>query len=344
MSMKISIVTVCRNDADALERTLQTIAQQTYPHIESIIIDGQSKDHTREVVERAIAKKRVHQFISEADKGVYDAMNKGIQLASGDILYFLNADDYFTDNTVLADVIDFWQQHPDCDVLYGKINVVAENDGTMTTVDYPAPEDMLDHLMFGWVCHQAIFARREVFETIGGFDLHYNIAADYDWLFRALGHQVSLGYLPRPIADYRLGGMSDTDQVRSLSEMFAVQNKFPAYQAPNYLHQRLLKMQEEILNLKTIEKQQQEKIQQLKHSDPVHNELAVLKSKLKNVRQNLQANRQHLNEMEAKASEAALRLSTAESELESIRNSTFWKARSLWMRIKSYVYSNPKGL
>ena len=332
--MRISIITVCRNDADALNRTLQNIAQQTYPDVESIIIDGQSTDHTHEIVDAAIAEGRVQKFVSETDDGVYDAMNKGIQLASGDVLYFLNADDYFTDNNVLAEVVDFWQSHPDCELLYGKINVVAQGDESITTVDYPEPEDMLEHLTFGWVCHQAMFARRELFEAIGGFDLEYRIAADYDWLFRVLKHQATLGYLPRPIANYRLGGISDTDQVRSLSEMFTVQNSFPSYQKPPYLHKRLMKMQEVILNLKTTEKQQQEKLQQFQDSNSSHSELVELKAKLKRVRQNLQKSRQDITVLETQANEYRIKLKAAETEIESIKSSKFWKIRSLWIRIK----------
>lgn len=335
--IKVSIITVCRNDADALNRTLQTIAQQTDADIESIIIDGQSTDHTHDIVETAIAAGRVHKFISEADNGVYDAMNKGVQLASGDVIYFLNADDSFADTTVLAEVSDFWQHHPDCDLLYGNINVVAQHDGTITPVDYPAPENILEHLTVGWVCHQAMFARRELFEAIGGFDLNYRIAADYDWLFRALNHRATLAYLPRPIANYRLGGMSDTDQVRSLSEMFAIQNNFPPFQEPTYLKQRLIKQQEVILSLKTREKQQHEKIQQLQSLDPSHHEVVNLKAKLKNVRQNLQHSRQKYNVLEAQTNEYSLKLREVEAELETIKRSKFWTLRSLWMQIKSYL-------
>ena len=333
--LKISIITVCRNDADALSRTLQTIAQQTYADIESIIIDGQSTDHTHDIVETAIAAGRVQKFISEADDGVYDAMNKGISLASGDVLYFLNADDLLADTTVLADVSDFWQRHPDCDLLYGNINVVAQHDGTLTPVDYPGPEDILDHLTGGWICHQAMFARRELFEAIGGFDLQYRIAADYDWLLRALNHRARLKYLPRPIANYRLGGLSNTDQVRSLSEMFAVQNQFLPFQEPTYLKKRLSKRQEVFLSLKAVEKQQHEKIQQLQDLDPSHHEVAHLKAKLKHVRQNLQKNRQELSVLETQANEYSLKLREAEAELEAIKSSKFWKLRSLWIRIKS---------
>jgi len=333
--MKFSIITVCRNDADALERTIQSIAEQDYSDWEYIIVDGESSDRTPNIIAQAMEAGIVHRFVSGRDDGIYDAMNKGITLATGDVVYFLNADDLFADHFVLKDVAQFWQEHPESDFLYGKINVVAQGDGAITTIDYPSPDKMLDHLMFGWVCHQAMFARLSLFQTIGHFDDQFRIAADYDWLFRAIKHNTQLVYLPRPIANYRLGGLSDTDQVQSISEMFTVQNQFPPYQESSWLAQRVLKLQSVILQLKNQEKQQQDQIRYLQQQQVTNPTVQQeLRLKLKQTRQNLQQSYQDCATMREEIEAMKIQLREKEEEIIAMKTSKFWQVRSLWHQLK----------
>jgi len=326
--MKFSIITACYNDAAALEKTIESVARQVYADREYIIIDGQSTDDTQNLVKKYMEAGVVQTLVSEPDLGVYDAMNKGVARAAGDFVYFLNANDGLADPQVLEDVAAALSARPDCDLLYGDINLVAQRDGSLTRVTYPEPNQILDHLMFGWVCHQAMFTKTELFHQLGPFDLELRIAADYDWLFRALERPIQLLHLPRLIATYTLGGLSDTDQVRSLTEMFAVQQRFPAYQNPEALQRRVGKLQDVILQLKAQEQRRQAQspdptpeVQQLKA------QVRETRSQLKTVRQRLTQTRDHLTETEA-------RLEAVTAELAAMKTSKFWKLRSLWFEWK----------
>src|SRR5579884_3390919 len=117
--MKISVITVCKNAAACIEPALASVAAQRYPHVEYLVIDGASDDGTQGIVSRY--RKHIAHFLSEPDDGLYQAMNKGVRLATGDFLYFLNADDYLLDERVLEDVAHFLREHPTCDFLYGNL-------------------------------------------------------------------------------------------------------------------------------------------------------------------------------------------------------------------------------
>lgn len=179
--MKISVITVCFNAAEAIEKTIQSVREQNYSDIEYIIVDGASTDGTTEIVKQLAADKDTI-VVSEPDHGIYDAMNKGIHLATGDYLHFLNAGDTFYDSGVInkaaleiistgADIVygDIIYQHPD-----GKTERRQYGDSCAKSVYY---------LTGDCINHQAMFARRSLFDA-GDFDLSYKICADREWMIR----------------------------------------------------------------------------------------------------------------------------------------------------------------
>lgn len=176
---RISIITASLDAAAHIERAIQSVAAQTYPHTEHVIIDGGSSDGTVDIVERH--RDQLGYFVSEPDNGIYDAMNKGIESASGDILFFLNTDDRFCDERVVEDVLSVFQQDPTLDVVYG--DLIWDVSGTMTRSKQP------DTITRGFlarttILHQTVFARKEVFESTGGFSEEYRVVSDYEWMIK----------------------------------------------------------------------------------------------------------------------------------------------------------------
>lgn len=248
--MKFSVITVCKNAAHTIERTIRSLAGQTYRDYEYLVLDGASTDGTQAIVEGY--RHVFTRFASEPDGGIYPAMNKGVRAAAGDYLYFLNADDYLADAHVLADIARFLEDHPDCDLVYGDVSVVRRN-GEVIDVKPPPPEYALDYLITGCLPHQGSFARAEVFRTVGLFDEGYRYAADYDWFLRLLQNgPARVHYLPRRIAYFSVGGVSSSQVRRSTAEMFAIQDRAAAYQDRSWAAVRLRKYQEAIVTYRQM--------------------------------------------------------------------------------------------
>lgn len=169
---RFTIVTISFNAEKCIERTIVSVIQQSYNNVEYIIVDGGSRDGTMRIVEKY--KENINHYISEPDKGIYDAMNKGIKLATGDYLIFMNADDVFADNNVLQKVAD--QLKSDSDIVYGNWRTITEY-GTFD--NKPAPLSTLDK-KFG-LSHQAIFAKVSLLKQ-EPFDLQYKYAGDYNMI------------------------------------------------------------------------------------------------------------------------------------------------------------------
>lgn len=173
----ISIITVCLNSIKHIERCIVSVEEQSYKNIEFIIVDGGSSDGTLDVIGRH--KSHISKIISESDSGIYNAMNKGLKCAGGDIIFFLNSDDYFADNNVLSDVIECYRDDPDLEVLYG--DQIRTDGNRWSYIKQP------DHigrrtLARRTIQHQTIFVRHKVFNDIGGFDENLRIVSDYLWL------------------------------------------------------------------------------------------------------------------------------------------------------------------
>ena len=202
---KISIITVCLNCEGLIERTIKSVIDQTYTNIQYIVIDGGSTDNTLNIIGKY--ENKIDVMLSEIDKGIYDAMNKGLAYATGDLVYFLNAGDYLCDNNVLRNVIERFNANSDSDILYGDY-IYYDNNSEQRCSGYRA--GIPDLLRRGY-CHQTIFAKQSAFVKCGNFNTDYKIYADFDWLLRALvkfGQKMS--YIGIPIAYYLKGGESES--------------------------------------------------------------------------------------------------------------------------------------
>ena len=205
--MKISIITVCYNSDKTIEKTIKSVISQTYNNIEYIIIDGKSKDTTIDIIKQYEAN--VSNWISEADKGLYDAMNKGISLATGDIVGILNSDDIFTDNFVLENVAKFHNEN-NVDASVG--NIIQFNNEGKTVRKYSAKKWNPEKLKIGFMpAHPAIFFKRELFDKYGVYQLDFTIGADYELITRFfLKYKISWKFSNITTTSMLIGGLSSS--------------------------------------------------------------------------------------------------------------------------------------
>lgn len=199
----ISIITVAYNSAATVSRTLESLRQQTDKRFESIIIDGGSKDGTMDIVEAY--QDVVTKSISESDKGIYDAMNKGISLTEGKYLAFLNSDDAYFPDTV-ASVIAFAEKH-NPDIIYGDMQKERElGKELLTRIEKPDLHKMPETM---GIFHPATFVKKELFDQLGGYDLRFKLASDYHWLLRAYIKRADFQYLDKVLVRFSVGGVSN---------------------------------------------------------------------------------------------------------------------------------------
>lgn len=205
--MKISIVTVCYNSATTIGNTLRSVREQTYGNIEHIIVDGGSKDRTLEVV--TTEGLHVAKFVSEKDNGIYDAMNKGVALATGDVVAFLNADDFYKDVNVLARVASVMQAEQ-LDALYGDVEFFLPGQQDTVVRRYNSGRFTANRLGWGWMpAHPALFVRRALFERYGSFRTDYRIAGDFEFIARVFQHaDLRHRHLPEVLVRMQMGGVS----------------------------------------------------------------------------------------------------------------------------------------
>lgn len=206
--MKVSIITAVFNGAETIKDCTKSIHTQTHPDIEHIIIDGGSTDGTIEIIKDH--KDRICQFISEKDNGLYEAMNKGIRLAKGDLIGFLNADDTYYNEDVISEVTAFMQK--DClEALYGDL-IYIDRTNTNKVVRYWRPGRYKTGAFYhGWVPpHPTFFCRKEMFERFGYFNDKLKIAADFELMLRFIEkNKIKVGYLPKIIVKMRTGGKAN---------------------------------------------------------------------------------------------------------------------------------------
>jgi len=202
--MKLSIISICHNEVNGIKNTIQSVLNQGFRDFEYIIIDGNSNDGTREVIENY--KDKVDLFISEDDAGIYSAMNKGLYRAKGEYVLFLNGGDYLYNDKVLADVFSIEIRKP---IIYGYCE-------TRTSINTPtlfrAPKNLTKlHLIKTSIPHQATFIKRELFLKYGMFDEAFKIAGDYDFLLRlVIKHSVKAQYVPVLCSYFDRNGISST--------------------------------------------------------------------------------------------------------------------------------------
>lgn len=220
---KFSIITVTYNAEKVLEDTIQSVIAQTYHNFEYIIIDGVSKDTTPAIIEKY--RPYIHTLVSEPDKGIYDAMNKGLALATGDYLCFLNAGDSLREDDTLMRMVQSIRSQELPDVLYGETALVDDQRHFLRMRRLSAPE-VLTWKSFKQgmlVCHQAFFAKRSLAEP---YDLRYRYSSDFDWCIRIMKKSKILHNTQLTIIDYLEEGITTANRKASLKERFRIMAKY----------------------------------------------------------------------------------------------------------------------
>ena len=207
--MKVSIITVVYNGAEFVRDCIESVLNQTYPAIEYIIVDGNSTDGTVDIIKSYGTK--VAQFVSEPDKGLYDAMNKGLRLATGEVIGFLNADDFYRHNRVIENMIATFQRSGS-DAVYGDMLYVDRINPTKLKRYWRSGWYRTNAFLWGWMPgHLSFFAKRWLYDTYGGFRLDMKSAADYELMLRFIHkNRASLAYMDEVTIVMRAGGISNS--------------------------------------------------------------------------------------------------------------------------------------
>lgn len=208
--MRISVITATYNSGRTIGDTLESVLRQTYSDVELIVVDGASRDDTMDVVRRYEPRfgGRLH-WTSEPDRGIYDAMNKGIARATGDVIGILNSDDFYTSDTVLERVAEA-MAGGDVDAVYGDIHYVRDGDLRRCVRYYSSRPFRRGLMRLGFMpAHPSFYCRREVYERCGTFDTTYRVAADFENLLRLIYvNRIRTRYLPVDFVTMRTGGAS----------------------------------------------------------------------------------------------------------------------------------------
>ena len=216
----LSVITIVYNNVKNIERTMLSVLNQTYPNIEYIIVDGLSTDGTLDVISRY--KNRIAKLVSEKDKGIYDAMNKGLGVANGDYVLFMNSGDEFFATETVANV---FASAADADIYYGETEMINDMGESLGQRRHKAPAQ------FTWkgfnygmsISHQAIYVRRAI---AGPYDTRYQLSADIDWIIRAAKKAKKIVNVNQYVAKYLVGGMSKAKHKQSLLERFDIMKRY----------------------------------------------------------------------------------------------------------------------
>lgn len=206
--LKVSIITVCLNNADTIEDTIQSVQAQTYPNIEYIIVDGASTDGTLAIIEKY--KNRISKFISEKDEGIYFAINKGIKMASGDIIGLLHGDDFYPNKEVIEKV-DGTFEKSGADCVYGDLQFVDRTNPEKVTRNWIAGQYKEDAFRKGWMPpHPTFFIKKDCIEKFGIYNTSLYLASDYEFMLRMIHkHRIKIQYIPEVLVKMKRGGASN---------------------------------------------------------------------------------------------------------------------------------------
>ena len=205
--MKISLITVTFNSGGTLRDTIQSVLSQTYPESEYIIVDGLSEDSTIDIIKEYVPLFQGRlKWISEKDNGLYDAMNKGFKMATGEIVGIINSDDLLTESGVIGKVIDCFEGHKDIDCVYADLYYVSQYDTSKIVRHWITGKQR--SFSKGWhPAHPTFYVKREIYSKYGLFDLDFKFAADFELMLRLVEKEhIRLFYLPEPLVRMRLGG------------------------------------------------------------------------------------------------------------------------------------------
>ncbi len=214
-TLKVSVITVCKNAEQTIEQTIQSVLSQSYKNIEYIIIDGKSEDNTLKVINKY--KKKIAYIKSEKDKGIYEAMNKGISASGGDIIIFLNATDYFYDSSVVKKIVKGFNSNK-VDIVYGDSIILYPDSNKKKYKKYDKVDKTFLHN--DTLPHQSTACRIELFKIYGYFDESFQIAGDYEWFLRVLfTKRVASHYVNYPFSIFRWGGISNKKSYKDIQKI-----------------------------------------------------------------------------------------------------------------------------
>lgn len=208
--MKISIITITYNSEKTVEDTIKSVVSQDFPNVEYLIIDGLSKDKTLQVVNKYSAY--IDKVVSEKDKGLYDALNKGIKHATGEVVGMLHSDDVYANNQVLSKVAQQFAIDPALEAVYADLVFVDRENTDKVLRTWKSGAYKEDAFKQGWMPpHPTFFVKKSVYERLGGFNLDLKLSADYELMLRFIHKEkIKIAYLPEIIVKMRMGGISNT--------------------------------------------------------------------------------------------------------------------------------------
>lgn len=230
----VSIVTVCYNSDKTIRRTIESILNQTYDNIEYIIIDGASKDDTVKVIrsyQKIFENKGIkYKWISEPDRGIYDAMNKGVGLATGDLIAIIGSDDWYELNAV-REVMDCYLSTK-ADFIHGNINYISVNGNSINK----KPKAIIRMKRHMCLFHPCCFISKSLYDKVGHYNTEFKIAADYDFLLRAIKLDPSIKYIDTTLANFSTGGVSSVEIEKSLLDEHRVKKANGYASLSNWLY------------------------------------------------------------------------------------------------------------
>ena len=205
--MKVSIITVCFNSSKTIEETIQSVLSQDYPNIEYLVIDGGSIDGTQTIIQKYQGK--IATWVSEPDQGMYAAMNKGISMATGDVIGILNSDDVYVSSRAVSELM-YVMSKAKADVVFADLILVDQTNLNKVLRYYDSGRFQPRKFRWGWMpAHPTVFVKKKYYDRVGLFALDYQIAADYEMLIRILAiEKAPFAYLPKPMVRMRAGGAS----------------------------------------------------------------------------------------------------------------------------------------
>lgn len=206
--MRITVITVCYNRKATIEKAVKSVLEQNYPNIEYIVIDGNSTDGTKEIIESY--RDRISQYVSEPDKGMYDAINKGLQLATGDVIGLMHSDDEFYDEKVIAKIVARFNYDPSVEGVYGDGVYVSNDTEERLIRNRIGGAFSLQKVKSGWLpLHPTVYLKKSIIDKHGLYNLDFRIASDTEFLLRYLyKYKIKMDYINTYIVKMRMGGMS----------------------------------------------------------------------------------------------------------------------------------------
>lgn len=207
--MKISIITATFNSAEKIDLCLNSIVSQTYTNFEHIIIDGNSSDNTIEKIKNYPYKP--FKIISEEDNGIYEALNKGIKYANGEIIGFLHSDDFFANNEVLQNIAETFKNNKNIDAVYGDLEYISQKNISKTIRKWKSSPFKLNLLKNGWMPpHPSLYVKKKIINSLGGFDTSFKISGDYMFILKIFSQaNFNSKYVPKVFIKMRTGGLSN---------------------------------------------------------------------------------------------------------------------------------------